>query len=257
MFANYHSHTYRCHHATGTQREYIEEAIRGGFRIWGFSDHTPYPFGNGYVSRIRMLPEELESYVEDTIRLRDEYRDQISIHLGLEVEYYPRHFEDLLRLCEGFPIEYMILAQHATGNEYDGTYSGRETEDEAILKAYCDQITEGLKTGKFLYVAHPDLINFAGDAAIYEKHIRPLCRKMKEMRIPAEINFLGLAEGRNYPNPMFWKIAGEEQVDTVLGVDAHHKEKVLLPDCERMALEIVKKNGLHLLEKLDLSSCRL
>ncbi|MCR4877317.1 MAG: hypothetical protein K5922_09100, partial [Clostridiales bacterium] len=90
-----------------------------------------------------------------------------------------------------------------------------------------------------------------------EKHIRPLCRMMKEMRVPAEINFLGLAEGRNYPNPMFWKIAGEEQVDTVLGVDAHHTEQVLLPDCERMALEIVKKNGLHLLEKLDLSSCRI
>ena len=28
MNYNYHTHTFRCHHATGTEREYIEEAIK-------------------------------------------------------------------------------------------------------------------------------------------------------------------------------------------------------------------------------------
>ena len=41
MIANYHTHTWRCRHADGTEREYVETAIEAGFKILGFSDHTP------------------------------------------------------------------------------------------------------------------------------------------------------------------------------------------------------------------------
>ena len=37
MTANYHTHTWRCNHASGTEREYIEKAIESGIRILGFS----------------------------------------------------------------------------------------------------------------------------------------------------------------------------------------------------------------------------
>ena len=43
MFANYHTHTTRCNHAAGTDREYVEYAIRSGIKILGFADHTPLP----------------------------------------------------------------------------------------------------------------------------------------------------------------------------------------------------------------------
>lgn len=43
MIANYHTHTWRCNHAVGTEREYVERAIEGGLKILGFSDHTPMP----------------------------------------------------------------------------------------------------------------------------------------------------------------------------------------------------------------------
>ena len=35
MIANYHTHTWRCRHADGTEREYVERAIEGGIRCWG------------------------------------------------------------------------------------------------------------------------------------------------------------------------------------------------------------------------------
>ena len=38
MIANYHTHTYRCHHADGTEREYVERAIENGLKIFGFSE---------------------------------------------------------------------------------------------------------------------------------------------------------------------------------------------------------------------------
>ena len=44
LTANYHTHTYRCQHAGGTEREYIEKAIEVGIKKLGFSDHVPCPF---------------------------------------------------------------------------------------------------------------------------------------------------------------------------------------------------------------------
>ena len=49
LFANYHSHTPRCNHAHGEEREYIETAIKAGYSVLGFSDHSPQVF-DGYVA---------------------------------------------------------------------------------------------------------------------------------------------------------------------------------------------------------------
>ena len=39
MIANYHTHTFRCHHALGTDEDYVTSAIANGIQILGFSDH--------------------------------------------------------------------------------------------------------------------------------------------------------------------------------------------------------------------------
>ena len=44
MIANYHTHTTRCNHATGTEEEYVQSALERGLEILGFSYHTPYTF---------------------------------------------------------------------------------------------------------------------------------------------------------------------------------------------------------------------
>lgn len=44
---NLHSHTYRCHHAKGTDEEYVLSAIKNGYTEMGFSDHAPYIFPKG------------------------------------------------------------------------------------------------------------------------------------------------------------------------------------------------------------------
>ena len=89
MIANYHTHTARCLHAAGAEREYVERALQGGCRVLGFSDHTPYPFPAPYVSGFRMRMDQLEGYVRTVLDLRAAYRGEIEIRLGLEVEYYP------------------------------------------------------------------------------------------------------------------------------------------------------------------------
>ena len=87
-----HTHTFRCGHASGTEREYIENAIAAGFDTLGFSDHAPYVFRDGYYSGFRMRPELQEDYVTTLLALREEYKGKIDIKIGYEAEYYPEFF---------------------------------------------------------------------------------------------------------------------------------------------------------------------
>ena len=254
MIANYHTHTWRCKHAAGTERDYVEQALTAGLRILGFSDHTPYPFPDGYVSGFRMAPEQAEDYFATLADLKREYADRIEIHIGVEAEYYPAHFDALLRFLSDYPCEYLLLGQHFTDNETDGVYSGRATADETVLARYVDQVLAGLDTGKFTYVAHPDLPNWQGSRRIYERHMRRLCRKAAELGVPLELNFLGLQEGRCYPNRDFWRIAGEVGNAAVLGCDAHRPEALNQPRTEAAALALAAECGVPVLETVPLAN---
>ncbi|MCR4792300.1 MAG: histidinol-phosphatase [Lachnospiraceae bacterium] len=248
MKINLHSHTARCGHASGTEKEYIEEALRVGMTDFGFSDHTPMPFPEGYSSAgMRMGLDQMDDYTDTILALKKEYKDKINIYLGLEVEYYPELFDKLMVFLEDYPVEYMILGQHCTKNQYDGRWAGEETEDEERLVMYADQVIEGLGTGKFIYLAHPDLINFAGDERIYLKEMSRICEYAYDHHVPLEINLLGIGDGRNYPNPLFWKLAGETGNDVVIGLDAHHVHMIDVPQTEKMAMEIVSKYNLNLI----------
>ena len=97
MKANYHTHTVRCHHAVGDEREYIENAIDAGMKILGFSDHTPQYFKSGYVSGMRMTPDEAPEYVSCIKNLAEEYSGKIKIYTGFEAEYFPSLFFFFLR----------------------------------------------------------------------------------------------------------------------------------------------------------------
>ena len=117
MIANYHTHTPRCRHASGAEEEYVRTAIAADMKILGFSDHTPYWFPGEYYSHMRMYPDQLQDYCDTVRDLQKRYADQLQIHLGLEVEYYPALFADLMSRIRDYGIEYMILGQHWVGNE--------------------------------------------------------------------------------------------------------------------------------------------
>ena len=83
----------------------VEEAIKEGFEVIGFSDHSPYLFKNGYVSRIRMTMSQLEDYVKTIEALKKEYREDITIFLALEMEYFPGIFEPTIEEIRQYPME--------------------------------------------------------------------------------------------------------------------------------------------------------
>lgn len=254
MKANYHTHTWRCMHAVGEEKQYVENAIEGGIRVLGFSDHTPMPYPGDYVSPSKMTLDQLEGYVDTVLDLKRAYASDIEIHLGLEVEYYPALFDQLLDICRDYPIEYFLLAQHFLGNEIGDIYCGYVTHKQEDLTRYVDQCLEAMDREAFLYFAHPDLINYQGDPDFYQSEMRRLCRGAKAHHLPLEINFLGIWTCRNYPNPLFWPLAAEEGCEVVFGSDAHQPDKVCNPEAEAIALQMVEKYQLTYLPELPLHS---
>ena len=252
MIANYHSHTSRCRHAVGTEEEYVKNAIDRDLKIFGFSDHTPQYFPGDYYSFMRMYPEELPHYCEAILKLRRTYSGQIQIPLGVEAEYYPATWKEMLPRLRDAGIEYMILGQHWLGNEQNEHGSGGATADETLLKQYCHQVMEGLDTGKFTYLAHPDLFNFVGERSIYRRHMGQLCRFARQADIPLEINLLGIRSHRHYPNREFFALAAEEGCKVIFGLDAHAPQHITERESEAAATEMVRHFGLQLLETVEL-----
>lgn len=251
MFANYHTHTFRCGHAVGSDRAYVEAAIANGMKVLGFSEHCPWVFPDGYVSGMRLPLDAADDYFGALLRLKEEYADRITIYIGFESEYFPELIEAQQRFLEKYPVDYMILGQHFCMPEPNGIYTGRSTENKDDLKRYVDIVIEGMETGLYRYVAHPDLLNFKGDDRVYEYEYERLCRYLKEKQIPIELNQLGLTSKRHYPSERFLKIAEKVGNSAIVGCDAHEPEMLKDSQGQKGCKALAEKFHLPLVTVLD------
>ena len=243
MLANYHSHTYRCNHAVGEDREYVERAIERGLKVLGFSDHVPMAFPDGHESIFRIPLRLLEDYVTSVLALKEEYKRDIHIRLGFEAEYYPDLFEGMLRLLAPYPVDYLLLGQHFNDSS-EAVYNPSRPRSRADLSTYVDRVIQGMETGKFTYVAHPDLFYFEGPEAAYRAEMGRLCRRARELDMPLEINILGMRTDRCYPCDSFWPLAKAEGCKVVLGCDAHDPNDVAEPGQLQLALNYAARFGI-------------
>lgn len=86
-----HIHTPFCPHGTkDTLDSYIEEAINQGFSQLTFTEHAPLPFGftdSTPTQDSGMNLEDLDAYFSSLQRVKQEYKADITIQTGLEVDY--------------------------------------------------------------------------------------------------------------------------------------------------------------------------
>ena len=249
MDYNFHAHTYLCHHASGTPEEFVLKAIEGNIKYYGFSEHAPFLFPDGYQSHYRLFLEDLDEYKETVFRLREKYKDQIEIFYGFEMEYYPAHFEKMLKTVKDADAEYLILGQHFLYNEHpDGFNAFRKVDKKEDFEHFTECVLSGIKSGVFTYVAHPDTIDF-DDYDVYKTQVEKICKASKEYDVPLEINFQGISLGRDYPKEKFWEIAGKIGCPVTFGFDAHHTSAACDLESLPKAMEIVKKYNLNYIGK--------
>ncbi len=218
MLANYHTHTFRCGHAVGEDRAYVERAIERGLKVLGFSDHVPMPFPDGHESRFRVRYADLDDYVQSVLSLRAAYRRDIDIRLGFEAEYYPDLFEGMLERLRPYPVDYLLLGQHFNDSG-EAVYNPDMADDPRELARYVDMVIRG----------------------------------MEELDIPLEINILGMRTGRCYPCDRFWPLAKEWGCRVVLGCDAHDPEDVAAPEQLKLAMAYAARFGIEPEERIDLA----
>lgn len=226
MKENFHTHTTRCNHAVGTDEEYVLSAIESGFGRLGFADHAPWEYSTDFVGSFRMKPAEFPAYREAVLALKKKYAGQIDVCVGLEMEYFPRYVDQIRRKHdEGV---YLILGQHNLESDEVSPYFPEISSIDDNLLRYADAVAEGLSTGCYAYLAHPDLFMRS------RKELNPTCERVadiicqaaRENNVPIEYNLLGLNDrlrghDRGYPSDAFWQYCSTKGVRAILGVDAH------------------------------------
>lgn len=255
MKTNFHTHTYRCGHADGLDEEYVEAAIQAGMEKLGFSDHSPWK--DVIQTKIRMNDSELENYAASILKLKNKYSSKLDIFLGLECEYFKDRLSWLMDIKNEYKIDYLIFGNHFSSLNSDAVYFGACRDKEDVL-LYTKVAIEGMESGLFTYLAHPDLFakNYPSfDEACKNSSIE-ICKAAKALNIPLEYNMCGLRmqkerkqDGIYYPYDDFWKIAAEFNSDVLIGFDAH-SPKHLLENAEYdAALNYLKSLNLNILEE--------
>lgn len=233
MKNNYHTHTTRCMHASGSDESYVLSALKGGFTELGFSDHAPWNYKSRFISGMRMSKEQLPGYVRSIRSLQEKYRDQISIRLGLECEYYPQYIPWLKEIIEEYQLDYLIFGNHYYQTDEKFPYFGSFRDKKQLLKLYLESSLEGMESGLFAYFAHPDL--FMRGYPEFDEHCEAvsevICQKALDLDLPLEYNLEGVRFNKRfqiqgYPHPEFWKIASRFGCKMIIGVDAHNNRQL-------------------------------
>lgn len=246
---NYHTHTTRCYHASGTEEEYVLSAIKAGYTELGFSDHTPWHYNSRYHSTMRMEEDKLSDYVDTLLNLKEKYKDKISIKIGLECEYFPEYMGWLRETINKYSIDYIILGNHFDKTDETGIYYGRPLNKQQLTD-YVDSCIEAMKTGLYSYLAHPDLANYDENDEFYAQEMTRLCMAAKEMDIPLELNLLGFSTKRHYPNVLFFVIAKKVGNRIIIGTDAHESEALLDKETYDKAYDFIHDFGLEFTEEI-------
>ncbi|NLY76319.1 MAG: histidinol-phosphatase HisJ family protein [Firmicutes bacterium] len=250
---DYHIHTKRCGHACGEDREYVEAALKKGFREIGFSDHVPRfyepPSSEVKVTERGMAREELDDYVESVIKLRDEYRE-ISIKLGLEVDYVPSWERETEAITTQYPWDYIIGSVHFI-SEWNYGYIANEKEHgpEEIYPVYFDRVAQAAESGLFDILAHVDLPKRSFprlEPEVMTELYRDLAIRLGKAGTVIELNSYGvrgskLGDVGVYPDQELLRFCRGQGVRVTMGSDAHRPQDVGA-DFDRVT-ELLRKVG--------------
>ena len=233
LISNYHTHTFRCGHALpNPDEDYVKKAIALGYKNLGFSDHAPFK-GIHHPSMRMDFEHDFEDYISSINSLREKYKDQINIYIGLEIEYMEDRDGYYKELFKKHHLDYLILGQHC---KYDSNgepiFYPNFINDENAFERYVNDLIKGMKTGYFSYVCHPDFIlNYYQFISLkMDKLMDKICEVAKELDLPLEININGETNNKyaamrrscyHYPCPVFFEKAVKHKNKLIFGVDAH------------------------------------
>jgi histidinol-phosphatase (PHP family) len=227
MRIDLHNHTTFCNHAEGSINEYIQKAIELGIDIYGFSEHAPMDFDEGY----RLRFEDMEKYENLVLEAKERYKDNIEILLGYEVDFLPNHMHKRVLARK---VDYMIGSVHFINEwgfdnpEFIGGYKDRDIDE--IWISYFSAIEEMANSGLFDIVGHLDLIKIF--KFLPKKDIRLIAKNallaIKKANMAIEINSAGLRKPIKelYPSATLLESIFELDIPITFASDAHKIDQI-------------------------------
>lgn len=259
MKTNYHTHTYRCKHACGTELDYVNAAIESGLSVLGFSDHMPFKDDR---HGLRMDFKELTEYVNIIKQLKITKKKDLTILLGLECEYDINDSDYYEELLTTYNMDYLILGQHFytdSKNNFTNVYFFNDTFHYI---EYANSVAKGIASGYFKILAHPDVI-FINDCPWdynCEKATDIILSAAVKHDIVLEFNANGIRKGQTnyidgtryaYPHPLFWNQVNNTNSPVIINSDCHDP-KYVFDESMKKAHDLAKEWGIKIKDHIDL-----
>jgi len=240
--ADYHMHTPLCRHAVGEPVDYARYAVALGLTEIGMSDHSP--MARDDFDDWRMLDRQLEEYVAK-VRLAQQTFPQLTIRLGLEVDFLPGHEDWIRQLAARHPWDYFIGSVHYVSDSWDidnphKLAEWRKRDAFEVWSAYFDRLTLAAESRLFDIIGHCDLPKKFGHRP--PQDCTPLHEKFLQAAALAgcaiELNTAGLRKDCReiYPSRNILEVAFRRQVPITFGSDAHAHSEVGMNFAEAVAL---------------------
>ncbi len=253
MNYNLHTHT-RWSDGSSEPERYVEEALKQGFSVLGFSDHSPVPFENSFALKEKNLP----LYCRAIRELKKKYASPssaektIEILLGIEIDFIPGLTVSFEELRKKHQFDYTIGSVHLVR---DGRGEGLwfidgpdiSIYDDGILRifggdgrnavtAYYRQLQEMILEHKPDIIGHLDKVKmynrgryFSENDAWYTKLVDETLDLAAASGTVIEVNTRGLYKKRSdtlFPGPEVLKKILKRNIPVTVSSDAHKPEEL-------------------------------
>lgn len=249
---NLHTHSIYCD-GKNTIEEMTLEAIQKGFQVLGFSGH-----GNcRNIDNYSMDEENTQKYIQDVLTMKEKYKDQIQIFLGVE--------EDVLgqRFIKHQPYDYIIGSVHfvKVGEQYMAVDESQAITQQIVeyygdflsyAKSYYQEVKKIADYDEVDIVGHVDLLTkfneneefIAFDQEDYLKLAYECIDLCIEKGKIFEVNTGAIARGQRqtpYPHHLLLSYIYKHGGKICLNSDCHQKEML---DCYyEKSIKLIKACG--------------
>ncbi len=243
-WTNYHSHTDYCD-GKGSVNDYIESAISAKFKSYGISSHNPLRNGASWG----MNPEFFHNYINDIKEARLNFKNQIELSLGMEVDYFsdedrPHHYIDQLDYWIG-SIHFIDKFPNGEDWEIDGATNifknGLEkifkNDIKKVISRYYELTTEMISKWQPPIIGHLDKIKIHNSKEFFfDEHedwylhlVNLVLEEAAKNQSIIEINTRGLYKGivsEPYPSWHIIEMIRSKNIPIMLNSDSHHVREI-------------------------------
>ena len=229
---DYHMHTRFSFDSEADPRDHVLKAIDMGLDEICFTDHRDFDYP------IDPFELDVEPYFKELRALKEEFKDQIIIKIGLEIGLDTDHIDEINDFVNASPYDFVIGSIHVIHHTefYYGEYFKGKTKEEAHREFFEETLTCVQTFDCFNVLGHLDYIVRYGpyedrtvDHARYKDLIEAILMTLIQKGKGIEVNTSGYATNGDCGFPSFdiirrYKALGGTII--TVGTDAHTSERV-------------------------------